>query len=266
MNNDENLLFLSLKDFLSVQMLKYALLPFIISMIIMYGLFFMLASAGLDALGSMDVSSTQTTIQNGVPHTESVQAHLEGSAIIKFLMSHAITSWIATFLVYAIGGFFTLYLSIIVAVLVIGFLTPFVLKELQLRHYRDVEMIGYSNIFTGLLAILKWAFIMLLLFFLFIPLYFIPLVNIIAFNFPLYYFFHKVMTFDIASNICTKDEDYLMKYRYGTGLRIKTLLLYLFSLIPFAIFFGAIFYVIYLGNTYFSGIRQIRKERISPAT
>jgi len=260
MNTEQNLLTLSIKDFLSPQMLKYALLPFIFPMIIMYTLFFLLASAGLDALGSLEVSSTQTTIENGIPHTESLQAHLEGSAIIKFLMSHAITSWIATFLVYAIGGFFTLYLSIIVAILVLGFLTPFVLKELQLRHYRDVEMIGYSNVFTALLSVLKWAVIMLLLFILFIPLYFIPLVNIIAFNFPLYYFFHKVMTYDIATNVCTKDEDYLMKYRFGTGLRLKTLGLYLISLIPFAVFFGAIFYVIYLGHTYFSGIRQIRKE------
>ena len=260
MKTEQNLLALSIKDFLSVQMLKYSLLPFIISMAIMYTLFFLLASAGLDALGSMDVQSTQTTMQNGVPHTETLQAHLEGSAIIKFLMSHAITSWIATFLVYAIGGFFTLYISIIVAILVIGFLTPFVLKELQLRHYQDVEMIGYSNVLTGILAVLKWALIMLLLFFLFIPLYFIPLVNIVAFNFPLYYFFHKVMTFDIATNICTKDEDYLMKYKFGTGLRLKTLGLYLISLVPFAIFFGAIFYVIYLGHTYFSGTKQIRNE------
>ena len=262
MNSEQNLLILSIKDFMSVQMLKYALLPFIISMVILYTLFFLLAGAGLDALGSLDVQSTQTTIQNGIPHTESIKAHLEGSAIIKFLMSHAITSWIATFLVYAIGGFFTLYLSIIVALLVIGFLTPFVLKELHLRHYQDVEMIGYSNIFNDLFSILKWAFIMLLLFFLFIPLYFIPLVNIVAFNFPLYYFFHKVMTFDIASNICTKEEDYLMKYKFGTGLRLKTLVLYLISLIPFAIFFGAIFFVIYLGNTYFNGIRQIRLEKL----
>ncbi len=260
MNTRENLLILSIKDFLTIKMLKYALFPFIITMIIMYIFFFLLAGAGLDTLGSLDVQSSTTSIQNGVPHTESIEAHLEGSAIIKFLMSHAITSWIATFLIYAIGGFLTLYISIIVAVLVIGFLTPFVLRELHLRHYLDVEMIGYSNIIIALLSVLKWAAIMLLLFILFIPLYFIPLINIIAFNFPLYYFFHKLMTYDIATNICTKEEDYLMKYRFGTGLRLKTLALYLISLIPFAIFFGAIFYVIYLGNTYFTGIREIRNE------
>ncbi len=260
MNTRKNLLILSIKDFLSIKMLKYALFPFIISMIVMYIFFFLLAGAGLDALGSLDLESTTTSIENGVPHTKSIQAHLEGTAIIEFLMSHAITSWIATFLIYAIGGFFTLYISIIVAVIIIGFLTPFVLRELHLRHYQDVEMIGYSNIATALLSVLKWVGIMIVLFILFIPLYFIPFVNIIAFNFPLYYFFHKVMTYDIATNICTKEEDYLMKYRFGTGLRLKTLVLYLISLIPFAIFFGAIFYVIYLGNTYFTRIREIRNE------
>ena len=122
-------------------------------------------------------------------------------------------------------------------------------------------MIGYSNIATALLAVLKWALIMLLLFFLFIPLYFIPLINIIAFNFPLYYFFHKMMTFDVASTICTKEEDAVIKFRNANELRLKTLGLYLISLIPFAVFFGAVFYVIYLGNTYFVETRKLRLEK-----
>jgi hypothetical protein len=258
MNNNQNLLILSVKDFFSPKMLKFTLMPFVISMIILYILFFLLAGAGLDALGTMSVQSTQTTLENGIPHTDSFSAQLEGTAIIQFLMSHAITSWIATFLVYAIGGFFTLYISIFVAVLVIGFLTPYILKELQHRHYEDIEMIGYSNIFSGILYIIKWSFTMLLLFFLFIPLYFIPLVNIIAFNFPLYYFFHKMMTFDIASTICTQEEDAIIKHRNANEIRLKTLALYLISLIPFAVFFGAVFYVIYLGNTYFVETRKLR--------
>jgi len=76
---------------------------------------------GLEHLGSMDIQSTQTTIENGVPHTESFSAQIEGLAIIQFLMSYTITSWIASFLVYAIGGFFVLYVSIFTAVIVIGF-------------------------------------------------------------------------------------------------------------------------------------------------
>lgn len=258
MNQNSNLLFQSINDFLTPKMLKFAILPFIITMIILYVFFFVLAGMGLEQLGTLNVESSQTTIQNGVANTENISAQLEGTAIVQFLMSYAITSWIVSFLVYAIGGFLVLYVSIFVAVLVIGFLTPPVLEELQKRHYQDVAMIGHSNLIEGIWNMTKWAFMMLLLFFLFIPLYFIPLVNIIALNFPLYYFFHKAMTYDIASNICTKEEAKKIKYFNANALRAKTLAIYLVSLIPFTIFFGAIFYVIYLGHVYFVEVRKLR--------
>jgi len=258
MNKETNILQLSLKDFFTKKMLKFSILPFVITIILMYILFFTFAGIGLESLGTMDVQSTQTTMQDGIPHTESISAQLEGTAIIQFLMSSVLTSWIASFFVYAIGGFFVLYLSIFVSVIVVGFLTPYVLKEIQARHYPDVAMMGHSNVLSGIFLILKSAFVMLLLFFLLIPFYFIPFVNIIAFNLPLYYFFHKMMIFDISSNICTKEEHKQIKYFNKNMLRTKTLVLYMVSLIPFAIFFGAIFYVIYLGHTYFVEVRKVR--------
>jgi len=256
----DNILLLSIKDFFTPKMLKYALLPFIITVIIMYILFFIIAGIGVDNLTTLDVQSTQTTIQNGVEHTESLTAKLQGLEIIQFLMSYAITSWIATFLIYTIGSFLTIYASIFIAIIIIGFLTPSVLRELQSRHYNDVEIIGHSNLATTLLSILKWTFVMLMLFILLVPFYFIPLVNIIAFNLPLYYFFHKMLTFDISSNICSYEEAKQVKYFNKTSLRLKTLALYLLSLIPFVIFFTAIFYIIYIGNTYFIEVRRIRRN------
>ena len=256
--NEKNILLLSVKDFLTPKMLKYSILPFIITMVVMYILFFVVAGIGLDQLGTMDIQSTQTTMENGIPHTDSFSAQLQGSAIIQFLMSYTITSWIASFLVYAIGGFFVLYASIFIAVIILGFLTPMILKELQKRHYKDIEMIGFSNLFESIFLMFKWVLVMILLFFLLIPLYFIPLVNIIAFNLPLYYFFHKMINYDISSNICSRDEEKQIRFFNKNMLRVKTLLLYLISLIPFAIFFGAVFYVIYLGNTYFSEVKKLR--------
>ena len=261
MNSENSVLSLSIKDLLTTKMLKYSILPFILSMIILYVVFFVMAGIGLNSLGSMSAESSQTTIVNGVPNTDSFQATLEGTALIQFLMSHAITSWIATFLVYTIGTFLTLYFSIFVALIIIGFLTPIILKELHIRHYSDVEMIGYSNIFESLYLVLKWILIMLLMFIVFIPLYFIPLVNIVAFNLPLYYFFHKMMNYDVSSNICTRDEAMKIKFFHATTLRLKTLALYLISLIPFVIFFATVFYVIYLGHSYFIETRKIRKEQ-----
>jgi hypothetical protein len=258
--SQKNILLLSIEDIFTAKMLKYSLAPFIVTMIVMYVIFFYVAGMGVEHLGQMQIESSQTTIQNGIPHTESVSAILEGSAIIKFLMSYTITSWIASFLIYALGTFFVLYASIFIAVIVIGFLTPVVLKELQKRHYKDVEMIGYSNAASSMLLVVKWTFAMIGLFIVLIPFYFIPVLNIIAFNLPLYYFFHKMLTFDVSSNISTKEEFKKIMYMNKNTMRLKTLLLYLISLVPFAIFFGAIFYVIYLGNSYFLEVRKIRLE------
>lgn len=260
MIQEKNILFLSIKDFFTSKMLQYSLAPFLITMIIMYIIFFSVAGMGLEQLGTMDVQSTQTTIENGIPHTESFSAQLEGSAIIQFLMSYAITSWIATFLVYALGGFLVLYASIFIAVIIIGFLTPYILRELQIRHYKDVDMIGHTSLIESLFLVIKWAFYMIMLFLLFVPLYFIPVVNIVAFNLPLYYFFHKMLTFDVSSNICTKEEDFKIAFFKPNRLRLKTFALYLLSLIPFVVFFASVFYVIYIGHTYFLEVKQIRQE------
>lgn len=263
MNSENNVLLLSIKDLFTSKMLKYSILPFLGTVVLMYILFFWLAGAGLESLGSMDVQTTETSIQNGVPHTESLTAQLEGTAIIKFLMSHAITSWIATFLVYTVGSFLVLYVSIFATIIILGFMTPFVLKELHKRHYSDVDMIGHSNIVEGLFLVVKWVAIMIFLFIMLVPIYFIPVVGLIAFNLPLYYFFHKMMTYDVASNICTKEENKQIKYFHSTTLRLKTLGLYLISLIPFAIFFTAIYFIIYLGHSYFIEVRKMRGEAVA---
>ena len=260
MNSENSTLSLSLKDLFTGKMLKYSILPFILSMIVLYVLFFVVAGIGLDSLGSMDIETTSTSMQNGIPHTDSFSATLEGTALIQWLMSHAITSWIATFLVYTIGSFLTLYFSIFVALIIVGFLTPTILRELQKRHYQDVEMVGHSNLFEAMFLLVKWVFIMLMMFIVFIPLYFIPLVNIVAFNLPLYYFFHKIMTYDVSSTICTKDEAMKIKFFHATTLRLKTLGLYLISLIPFLVFFASVFYIIYLGHSYFLETRKMREE------
>ncbi len=256
-----NLFALSVKDFFTAKMLKYAIMPFVATLVIMYVLFFVAAGSGLESMhSSLTVHTTKTVIENGIPHTQNFSAHVQNSSIIKFLMQYSITSWLAAFLVYAIGGFFILFASIFIAIIIVGFMTPFVLKELHARHYSDVDMIGYSNAFEGLWLVVKWAFVMLILFFLLIPFYFIPILNIVAFNLPLYYFFHKILIHDVSSNISTKEENSKIKYFKRGTLRAKTLLLYLISLIPFAIFFGAIFYVIYIGNTYFIQVRKLRNE------
>ncbi len=258
MNSESNILILSIKDLFTSKMLKYSILPFLLSMLVLYTLFFVFAGIGLDSLGTMQVHSSTTTIQNGIPNTDTFNETLQGTALIQWLMSHAITSWIATFLLYTVGSLLTLYFSIFIAILIVGFLTPVILREVQRRHYSDVEMLGDTNIFEGLFLTLKWFLTMLLMFLVFIPLYFIPIVNLIAFNLPLYYFFHKMITHDVGTTICTKEENMKIKFFYASRLRLKTFGLYLLSLIPFMVFFASVFYIIYLGHSYFLETKKIR--------
>ena len=241
-------------------MMKYSIAPFIIVTLIVYGLVYYFASTTINELhqASLHVEQSQTNIIDGLESTDTSITELQGFTIINFLMSHALTAWIVTFLVYTIGSMLALIITIFISLIIISFLTPFVLKEIQKRHYMDVEMKGHDNIFWSLLKIIKWFVLMIGMFILFVPFYFVPILNVIMFNLPMYYFFHKMLTYDVASNINTKNEYKKIVFFSGTDMRIKTFILYLVSLIPFMVLLGGIFYIIFIGHAYFKETKELR--------
>ena len=260
---EKNLFLQSLRDFFTPPMLKISLLPFVISIVVMYMLFFSAADSGLDALehqATLHVETTQTTIVNGIPDTKTevtdIQGDGAGSAILKFLMSHTITSWLISFFVYTIGGVFTLLFSVMLAVVIVGFLTPMILSKIQKQYYPDVQMQGFAGVFDSVTHLIKSLFVMIFLILILSPLYFIPLVNIVAFNLPFYYFFHKMINFDVGGTICTKEQYLTLNALYKSKFRLITLTLFLLSLVPFVALFGSAFFVIYLGHNYFTLLQE----------
>lgn len=258
----------SLHDFFTAPMLKISFLPFIISIIVMYMLFFNIADLGLESLeqSSLHIETTQTTMQNGISNTKSEVTNIEGEGIgevlLRFLMSHTITSWLISFFVYTIGGIFTLLFSVMIAVIVIGFLTPLILSKIQKKHYPDLQMQGFAGVTESILHLLKSLVVMIFLIFLLSPLYFIPLLNIIAFNLPFYYFFHKMINYDVGGTICTKEQYLTLNAIHKSKFRAVTLTLFLLSLIPFVALFASAFFVIYLGHHYFSLLEVKKLENI----
>jgi hypothetical protein len=252
----------STKDFFTKPILKLAFVPFILTMIVMYALFFWLADAGLDALQDSYVQMEQQSVSvtpDGTTHTQSESVELEGGeAIIAFLLKHSVTSWLLSFIVYTLGSFFVLLFSIIIALFIIGFLTPHILAVIRDRHYTECQVEGFDHVGAMVLFFLKTFVIMLLLLIVLMPLYFIPIINVVAFNLPFYYLFHKLLVYDVASTICTKDEYKKIMYFNGTAIRMKTLMLYLISLIPFAALFGSVFFVVYLGHIFFTETLKLR--------
>jgi len=65
MDNETSILSLSIKDLFTKKMITYSIMPFIISMIVLYILFFIVAGLGIDQMTTMDIQTSQTTIARG---------------------------------------------------------------------------------------------------------------------------------------------------------------------------------------------------------
>lgn len=253
--NEIDILSRSLKDFLTPKMLKIALVPLIVTMILIYSLFFAAADFGITALQQAAEAS-----QNGqeVIIDENAPFYFVWATyLIVFLFKYSFTSWIAAFLLYTIGSIIVLQASVILTLVVIGFLTPMILGVVHKRHYSHLTLHGHGSLLSPLWVLFKSSLMMIFLFILLIPVYFIPLLNIIAFALPLYYFFHKLLNHDVASTLLS-DEEYKKIYKKeANAFRGRTLFLYLVSMIPFITLFTAVFYIIYLGHAYLIKLEKL---------
>jgi len=248
------LLNISIKDYLTKDMLKLIVFPLLGSFIVMIILFYSIADMGLSSLENtqIQIQQHQTMIENGVISESTTNETYTGNSILDFLLRYTITSWIVSFLVYTVGLFAIGYLSIFTSLIIVGFLTPRILDTIHKRHYSHLELEeGYDTIIGSIFKLLKTTLVMLLLFILFIPFYFIPIVNIIAINLPFFYLFHKMLNYDVSANIMSDEKFKKIYYFNKSSFRGKTLLLYVVSLIPFVAFFISIFYIIFIGHSYF---------------
>lgn len=193
-------------------------------------LFFGVASVGIEALKTVALTSQaggEVVIDENAPFY-----FVWLTYFIVFLFKYSITSWIAGFLFYSIGAIFVFHLSVILTLVIIGFLTPFVIKYLNETSYKNLNLKPYGTILGAFGVFLKAFFMMILLYILFIPLYFIPLINFIALYLPLYYFFHKMLNYDVSSTILSKEEYEKIYSKSSSSFRVRTLFLYFITTIP----------------------------------
>jgi len=258
---ERNLLRLSIKDFFTAEILKLALFPLLITLFVMYVLFFIAADFGLDQFSQAQLHIEHSATQlapDGTVHTETRSEDYVGSGILTWLLQFSATSWIVSFLVYTVGTLIVMQLSVIIALFIIGFLTPWIVPIIQRRHYSDISIKGFGTIGEVSWHFIKTFFITLGLFILLMPLYFIPLIGILAFNIPFYYLFHKLLNFDVGSTICSKEEYFKIMYHKGNAIRVRTLLMYLLSLVPYVAIFSVVFFVVYLSHIYFSALKELQ--------
>ena len=256
--NEIEIIFKSVKDFFTSSMLKIALIPLFITMLILYSMFFAAADFGITNL--QEIAQASQNGQEVVIDENAPFYFVWFTYLIVFLFKYSVTSWLAGFLLYTIGTVLILQASVILSIIIIGFLTPMILGILHKRYYSHLELNGYGTLFLSLWELFKSLSMMVLLFLILIPVYFVPVLNIIAFALPLYYFFHKLLNFDVSSTILTKEQYKEIYKKEANSFRLRTLFLYLISMIPFATLFSAVYFIIYLGHSYFIQLDKLEKN------
>ena len=248
-----------LADFFTTKFLALTTAPFFITLFIAIIFLYYLSGEFFDMLSvAAQVSQNPDA---AAAHDELAQFAKE-YPIISAILGSFIFKAIAGTIFYVVGGGFAVLVSVILAVVIIGFFTPYIVAEVQKRHYPNIERRATVPIMDYLLFVLKQFGLFLLFFFASLPFYFIPLLNIVAMNAPFYYLFHTLLTKDVAGEILDKEEQKIVFKRAKWRIATTTFILYLLSLIPAVGILGQVFFVIVLAHQFFQEAARVRNAQI----
>ena len=138
-----------------------------------------------------------------------------------------------------------------IALIVAGFLTPVVAKEINKRHYNYVLKSEASTarvLKVMMVEIVKFLGILLVC----LPLLFVPFVNFFIINVPFFYIYYKLLLIDVGSNTLDSDK-FELALLEGGGVKFIafTLLFYLISLVPLVGLFFQLYFVIVLSHLFY---------------
>jgi hypothetical protein len=262
MDKEIYIFFKSIKTYFTGDMLKLMFLPLLMSVVFFYVGFFLLAGGVMNSFDNYQVHiETQSSTNNEFEAEESAWYEFNTDSLYNAFITSTATSWLAAILFYTFGIVIMGYVAIFTSLIVIGFLTPKILALIHQKNYNELDLEeGYGTLSNTIWYFIKTFFIMIVLFIGLFPFYFLPILNIFVLFLPFYYFFHKMINFDVTSTIMSKEQFLVIYEQNKLSIRTKTLLLYFISLIPFVAFFLAIFYIIYIGISYFEILKEENKQ------
>ncbi len=231
-----NILSKSLKDFFSIKFLLLSTLPFLISFLVFGGFFLYSGSEFINFLNSG--GNNFTNINPNV------------HPVISYIFTLALVKWILITFFFFFGTILIVFVSVVIAIIVIGFFTPYIVKTLQEKYYPNFIR-GEVNFSKSVWLYIKTVGIFLFLIFVAIPLLIVPGVNFFIFNIPFYYLFHNLLIIDIGSNIENYKRFGMIIKKERKSFVVTTLIFYTFSLIPVLGLFLQLFFVIYLTHLFF---------------
>ncbi|HEF9824602.1 TPA: EI24 domain-containing protein [Campylobacter coli] len=228
---------LAIKDFFTLQFLKFALIPLVFSFILMV----FLAVFGFSAL---------------LNYFNSLFSVGEDSFWAWFYTLHFVQILI-TIISFLFSGFIVVFASVFLALFITSFLTPFIAKEINQKYYH------YNN--TNEVSTLKTIFEIFKIFLKFIGIFllctlalFLPFINLFVYYLAFYYLFHKLLMLDITSSVLDKENFKIFNTQASTfEFKFSTLCFYLLSSIPLLGIFLQVFFVIFLTHLAYQRILKL---------
>ncbi len=212
---------LAIKDFFTLQFLKFALIPLTFSFILMI----FLAIFGFSFL---------------LDYFNSLFSVGEDSFWAWFYALHFVQILI-TLISILFSGFVIIFASVFLALFITSFLTPLIVKQINNKYYHH-EVQNISNMYI-IFEIFKIFLKFIGIFLLCTLALFLPFINLFVYYLAFYYLFHKLLMLDITSSVLDKENFKIFNAQASTfEFKFSTLCFYLLSSIPLlGIFFASIF-------------------------
>ncbi|WP_456382081.1 EI24 domain-containing protein [Hydrogenimonas sp.] len=245
----------ALSDFFTTKFLTMSIAPFVITTMLALFLLFQLSGEFFDMLStaaSVSQHPDAATAQN-----ELVQFARE-YPFISAILGSVVFKVVAGTLFYIVGGGVAVLVSVMLAVVIVGFFTPMIVKEVQRRHYPQIKCKATVSMWDYLLFMVGQFVLFLIFLLVSLPFWFVPIFGIVAMNAPFYFLFHKLLTRDVAGEILTKEEQKILFKEAKWRIATTTLILYLLSLIPGVGILGQVFFVIVLAHQFFQETARLR--------
>lgn len=231
------------RDFFSGKFLFISLAPLIVPIIILGTIFIYGGNEFLSVLQDGAKSGDFSFLdESAYP----VSAYFLGFTVVQWLLIGALTVF---------GTFGVILLSLILAVLTVGLLTPVIVKSVKTKNYQEIPSGREHSVLVTLGNIVKIFAKFLLLFLCTLPFLFIPLLNFLFFQVPFFYLFYQLMIYDmISTGICSDVKEIIESNRLY--LFVIMALFFFLSVIPLLGLLLQVFFIVYLSHFILSKSNQ----------
>jgi len=234
----------AVKDFFTAKFLFLSLAPFVVPIVILGTFFIYGSSEFIDLLQQGAVSGDYSYIDETT------------YPILSYLLGFAVFHWILVTLFVVFGTFGVVLLSLVLAVITVGLLTPYIIDIVRKSNYPYVKKANGDGFLLSIWENIKIFLKFVLLFLCTLPFLLLPFVNFLVFQLPFFYLFYRLMIYDLVSCGVCEDAEYIIKEN-KIYLFVVMGIFFFLSLIPLFGLLLQVFFVVYLSHFILSKSKSV---------